>query len=694
MTRFARLGRAIANRISLTCPLSVALAAGAVASGVAQAAAPALPAASAVQDLGVVNATARMSANVWLKGRKEAGLTAAVADLYDPSSPNYHKWMSADDLAAYGTEAQDLAAAKASLTAMGLSVDNVAADGSMIRVSGSAARLQSAFGTTLHQLQADGRTLYKATTTPKYQGANAELMGAVSGITGSGARPFIAHQIDLATGARVAPLVPQAGTDPLASFTANCFGPVQTATMSGFGAIIGVGGGGVVSTFTGPTYLDLSKTVSQQPACGLTARQVASHYGLDEAHALGWTGKGETIVIIDAYGSPTALADVNTFSSVMGLPAMNSKSFQVVYSDGPPASTNNDWAVETTLDVEWAHALAPDAKIVLLVAPSEDNAELAYAIQYATQHRLGSVISASWGLPEAAADASTAQMFNQAIKRAAARGISVNISSGDSGDNGLGTPVGAPNLPSDSPFATAIGGTSIGVPSDRGPVESGWGTALTQLGTKIQPYPVAAIKGTISGAGGGESAFFEKPSFQRGIRGTGRQVPDISALADPQTGAIVVMTDPTTGEPAYFAIGGTSLAAPLFSAIWTLADQVAREPLGQAAPILARLPAFAIRDILPIKAKKTNTSGSILFRGTQLTTYSPAQLLGVEETQPDGFVGTLIYAGMVPRTGYSVVGFGIDTSLKTTVGWDNVTGYGVPNGLLFIDAARLFARGR
>jgi subtilase family serine protease len=336
--------------------------------------------------------------------------------------------------------------------------------------------------------------------------------------------------------------------------------------------------------------------------------------------------------------------------------------------------------------------LAPDAKIVLVVAPSSDNAELAYAIQFATEHRLGSVISASWGLPEAEADASTAQMFNQAIKRAAARGIAVNVATGDSGDNGVGVPLGAPNIPSDSPYATAIGGTSIGVPSDNGPVEAGWGIALTQLGRTASPFITPLVYGTIQGSGGGESVFFQKPRYQRMLPGMGRQVPDISALADPQMGAIIVQTDQTSGKQVYYAIGGTSLAAPLFSAIWTLADQAAHESLGQAAPIISKMPAFAIRDILPIKVKKTNTTGSILFRGTQLTNYTAAQLLGVEQTQPNGFVGTLILSGSVPFTGYSVIGFGIDTSLTTTQGWDNVTGYGVPNGLLFVDAARQFAR--
>jgi subtilase family serine protease len=376
----------------------------------------------------------------------------------------------------------------------------------------------------------------------------------------------------------------------------------------------------------------------------------------------------------------------------MGLPALNERTFQIVYPDGQPATTNANWATETSLDVEWAHALAPGAKIVLVVAPTDDSAELAYAVHYAAMHRLGNVISNSYGLPEAASDLATAQMFNHVFKRAAARGIAVNVATGDSGDNGVGTPIGAASIPADSPYATGVGGTSIGVPGDRGPVEAAWGINLTQLGGIHAPMPTPFAIGFLEGSGGGESVYLKKPPYQKRLPGTGRQLPDVSALADPQTGAIYVQTYPATGKQLFSVVGGTSLATPLFSAIWSLANQAAGERLGQAAPVIGAMPPFAVRDVVPIDAERNNTSGSIIFRGTQVTTYDPEQLLGLDPTQLDGFVGTLVLVGRAPRTGYNDVGFGSDSSLAAAVGWDNATGYGVPNGLHFIEAAKRFAR--
>ena len=645
------------------------------------------------RDLGAVRTATPVSAVVWLKGAQDGGLDAAVAKLYDPASPSYHRWLSEDEMAGLAPSASDLAAARASLEGQGLHVDQVLEGGTMLRVSGTAGSLQTAFGTTLHQWKSDTRTFLQANAAPKYQGANAQLVGGVSAVGSRGATPFVARQIDLASGLVVPMVQPQAGTDPLASFTSQCFGPTTTASMSGFAPVVGgIGSGAVDATFTGPTYLDPTKTIGR-PSCGYTARQLAQHYGLAEAHAVGWTGRGQTIVIVDAYGAPTIAADVNTFSQAMGLPAMNAKTLQVVYPDGQPGpDASGTWALETTLDVEWAHAFAPDAKIVVVVAPSEDNAELAYAVEYAAGHHLGNVISNSWGLAEVDGDASSAAMFNQVFKRAAARGVAVNVATGDSGDNGVGSPVGASTIPADSPYATGVGGTSIGIPGDNGPVEAAWGITLTQLGQRIRPFHVPNQVGFLQGSGGGESVYLAKPSWQRKLHGTGRQLPDISALGDPQTGAIVVITDPGSGTPVWGVVGGTSLATPMFSAIWAIADQVAGESLGQAAPAIATMPDWAVRDVLPIKAKKNTTSGSIAFRGGAPVAWTPAQLLGLDQTQPKGFLGALVYVGMTPFDGWNDVGFGADSSLEAAQGWDNATGYGVPNGVLFITSAALFAR--
>ncbi len=678
---------------SLSLGRSMAFAIAATIGGSSFAAASGPQQTTEAKDLGSVNPSSRISATVWLRSAADKALADAIDALNDPSSNKYHDWMSDAELARYGATAQDTATVAASLKAMGLSVDRVSDDGRSIRVSGSARAVQGAFGTALHAWQKGGRIFTKAASTPSYQGAHPELIGAVAGLSGEGIRPFVSRQVDLATGRPVAPFVPQAGTDPLAGFTSNCFGATQTESSSGYAGTINGVATFTKSKFTGPTYMPAGLDPTPR-TCGLTAREVRSHYGLDEAHALGWTGQGETIVIVDAYGSPTALSDLNAFSSVMGLPAMNGKTFRVVTSDGAPDGVDADWALETTLDIEWAHAIAPDAKIVLVVAPSADNAELAYAVRYAADQRFGNVISASWGLPEAEADIGTARMFNEAIQHAAARGIAFNVASGDSGDNGVGTPLGAPNIPSDSPYATAVGGTSIGIPSDNGAVETGWGLAVTSLGATYQPYSVPDARGTLQGSGGGESVFFAKPRFERSLHGAGRQVPDVAALADPQTGAIAVFTEPASGTTELLTVGGTSLATPIFSAIWALADQAAGESLGQAAPLIAKLPPYALRDILPIQggAKRT-TSGSIDYRNV-LTTYTAAQLLGIDQTQPKGFTSTLFLSTAQERPTWYVLGFGIDTSLQVAEGWDNVTGYGVPSGLTFIDSLRQFARRR
>ncbi|GGF28295.1 serine protease [Aliidongia dinghuensis] len=677
-------------------PLAAALLMGSAASALAAGAPVQNRLMSQAQDAGAVAAATPLTAMVWLKGHNEATLDSYVAQRYDRTSPAYHQWMSPAEVAGFGPTAQDVATAQASLRAVGLKIETVSKDGRAIKVSGTADKMQAAFGTTVHHLQANNQTFYAAVTQPKYQGAHPELIDKVAGLTNLGAQPFVARQIDLATGEPV-PMVDlaTAGASPLSSFTTDCFGPQFNAKMSGFGWSIVNGtvvAGAVADNFTGPTYLDPTKTTNR-PFCGYTAQQVAAHYGMDQAFARGWTGKGETIVIVDAYGSPTIQADADAFSQLMGLKGLDNQNFQIVYPDGQPTTTDSGWGLETTLDVEWAHAMAPDANIVLVVAPSNDDAELAYAVQYTADHQLGSVISNSWGRPEATDSNTDASMFNDVFKRAAAEGISVNVATGDSGDNGVGHPFGAASVPANSPYATGIGGTSIGVPSDQGPVEAAWGITVSHLGTLRQPNAVPSFSGFIQGGGGGESAMFAKPPYQQHLPGAGRQLPDVSALADPQTGALVVFTDPKSGQQQIGPIGGTSLATPLFSGIWALANQAAGQSLGQAAPAVGVLPASAFNDIGPVVAhKNSNTFGSITFRGTQTTNYDPAQLMDLQDTQPDGFVAALVFAGQVPFQGWNVIGFGTDSSLRAGPGWDNATGYGVPNGIHFIEEATRLSR--
>jgi subtilase family serine protease len=641
------------------------------------------------QDLGPTDPQTRIAATVWLKPNDEAAFEAAVASRMTKGSPDYHRWMTHAEVAATGPSAVNVAGLVATLKAAGLTVAPRGVDGDALRVTGPAASMETVFATALHDVQGPLARYRLALTEPHFSLPGGDLIAGVTGLTTVPMRPYVVHQINLATGK---PLKFAASTvaNPATTFTTQCFKPVEHIVLAHFEP----NGGTEHANLRGPGYIATGLPPAKS-TCGYTASAVAANYGLPAVYAAGYTGQGQTIVLVDAYGSPTIQSDANLFSNQMGLPPLTSANFQVVYSDGPPIGNPypTGWPVEVSLDVEWAHAIAPAANIVLVVAPSDDADDLAYAVHYAVSHGLGQVLSNSYGYPEASFGPATARAFNAVIAKAAAQGIAVNVATGDSGDNGVGTPYGAASIPADSPFATGVGGTSLGVPSDNGPVESAWGTAETFIGD-IQGISVPPVPGGFrQGGGGGESAYLAKPRWQKTLPGTGRQLPDVSAVADPFTGAIIVTPNDDGTETEVEVIGGTSLSTPVFSGIWALANQAAGEKLGQAGPIIATMPAGSVRDIVPVQASLSNLFGKI-GAGSQLTTYTAAALLGLTATQPNGFVGTGVQITS-PSVGIRVtldISFGTDSSLMALPGWDTATGYGVPNGLPFIQAAAASAQ--
>jgi len=236
-------------------------------------------------------------------------------------------------------------------------------------------------------------------------------------------------------------------------------------------------------------------------------------------------------------------------------------------------------------------------------------------------------------------------------------------------------------VPSNSPYATGVGGTSfVNDPVNGGYVTTGWGNDLdyVALGVPVDPPTVDNL--FYAGAGGGESLYFPKPFYQKSLPGTGREVPDVSALADPFTGFSIIYT--TFGTKYYVAgLGGTSLASPIFTATWAIADQYNGAPLGFAAPIVAGLKAGHIRDVLPTSAlEKSDVSGTV-YDSNGGTFYSADALFtGVLYSQKNFLSGLWNFGGGAA----AVLSFGTDSSLTVTKGWDNVTGYGEPNGLPFL----------
>jgi subtilase family serine protease len=342
---------------------------------------------------------------------------------------------------------------------------------------------------------------------------------------------------------------------------------------------------------------------------------------------------------------------------------------------------------ETTLDVEWAHAIAPKAKIVLVIAPTPNNDDLAAAIT--TGIAKGNVISNSYGEPESDNAPADFKPFETALKLAALRGVAVNFSSGDDGDFVLAQGYSDVSYPASSTFATAVGGNSVILNySQKIKFQTGWGTNLTAIAstdaTGNPPYVPPVAEGFLYGAGGGTSKAFSKPSFQSKLSGSRRLVPDIGWVADPYTGVEFIYTDPTLNEQVVGVIGGTSVAAPMFSGLWAVAAQKHGGPLGQAARRLYSLPAAAITDVKALEYGE-NVSGVVKDSGGSLT--ESARALATPTAQIKTFTSAFYHSPNSTR--WFVITFGTDSSLPTKDGWDPVTGLGTPNGVPFVtDAAK------
>ena len=317
-------------------------------------------------------------------------------------------------------------------------------------------------------------------------------------------------------------------------------------------------------------------------------QEIRHAYGVDALISHGDNGKGETIVIVDSYGSPTIASDLATFDKGYGLPAP--PSFKVVAPVGSvpwdPAKYKDEpsWAGETTLDVEWSHAMAPDAKIVLLTSPVDETEGVQGMPQfnavenYALKHKLGQVWSQSWGATEntlfTKAGKKVLASFESTYAAAAKAGVSVLASTGDAGTANVNVagkvyPFPTVNFPASSPLVTAVGGTSL--------------TASTK-----GVYQSEKVWNSDGGAGGGGiSQFFKEPSYQKSLPaatqkklGSHRGIPDISWNADPNTPVLVYMSAKVAGKAGYYGIGGTSEGSPDWAGLVADLDQAAGHPLG------------------------------------------------------------------------------------------------------------------
>jgi subtilase family serine protease len=371
--------------------------------------------------------------------------------------------------------------------------------------------------------------------------------------------------------------------------------------------------------------------------------QLQAAYNLAPLFAKGVQGQGETIAIVDAFGSPSIASDLQAFDKAEGLP--NPPSFKVITPEGPITTTPKTctstfsptgpdlcsdyygWTDETSLDVEWAHTMAPKANILLVETPMTETEgiygfpQIVAAENYVIDNHLANVITQSFGAAENTFT-SPNQIYSlrSAYINAAVHGVTVLAASGDQGStddicnpaSGCADPNNViccssnPSVdwPSTDPLVTAVGGTQLHLDANgnRTAPDSVWDDLSSTVGVTGPVY-------TWGASGGGQSMVFSRPAFQNSVARTvhgSRGTPDI-AMSAAVNGAVDFYdtTDPSVA--GWGIVGGTSEASPLFSGIVALTDQVAGHSLGDLNPSLYALAQSGPRSgIVPI-SQGTNT---------------------------------------------------------------------------------------
>ena len=299
-----------------------------------------------------------------------------------------------------------------------------------------------------------------------------------------------------------------------------------------------------------------------------------------------YSGAGQTIVIIDAYGSPTIQSDLATYDGEFGLP---SATLNIFYPEGRPTYNfrqhhdETSWAEETSLDVEQSHGLAPLATIDLVVAPNNSGNALNNAEQFAVTNHLGNVMSMSFGATEDLFHGNNDQLLqaNAIYQQAASQGMSVFASAGDSGAT-EGTSNSTALFPASDPLVTSVGGTDLFL-SNSGAYqgETTWNDSITSL------CPFGCGYGPFGATGGAPSVLFSQPSYQT-ADGSGyptRTTSDVSFNASVYTATMIYLGFLGPNDGFYF-FGGTSEGSPSWAAIAALADEAAGHALGALNPAL------------------------------------------------------------------------------------------------------------
>jgi len=556
-----------------------------------------------------------------LTGAEEHALDGYAAAVSTPGNAAYRQHLSRTQLQErFGAPPSRVARVSSWARRAGFTVQGMDATGTRLTVTGTARVARAAFDVGLTRTSKAGVPVRVATTNPRKPAAIAADLQAVTGLTQHVAKPQVMRQA------------------------------TQLPRRSRIGAA--ARDGEFCSTFwaewnKGSVPQKYPAGKQSNPVCGYNGPQLRALYGL----GAGDRGAGQTVVIVGAFNSPTALADANATFARNGVPPLPASRYITKIYQPSGGSNGCDVAgfnAEQALDIQAAHTIAPEATIVYAAAPDCTQLEETVARVLADASIDTTIISNSWLIlgPEPA-DTEYLTATNRMLARATVLGVGTYFASGDFGDNsGLPGQSGpSVSFPASSPWTTAVGGTSAGIGADNQLVfQTGWESAGNRLAggdwQRLEPP-------FLFGAGGGTSQRFTKPSWQANLPGQKRLSPDIAALGDPYTGFLVGFT--VNGQFQTTPLGGTSLATPILAGLVAVAQ--------------ARVGGDTTVGLLtPVLYSKAAAGRSVV----------------TDVKHVGAGIWTPVISAELPRGDYLIdIDAGVQT-LKTVPGYDPVTGLGVP----------------
>ncbi len=486
---------------------------------------------------------------------QEADLQTLLTAQQDPTSPQYHQWLTPDSFGArFGVADADLARVENWLQGEGFSVDGVNRSHNAVTFSGTAGTVGAAFGTQLHRYML-------------------------------GSEAHFAPATELSLPASLAPLV-------TAVLHTSDFRPRPSVRL----------------THTRTVAPDFTSSQSNPQAHYLTPKDVATMYDVQAEYSAGYTGVGQSIAVVGQ--SYVLTSDVTAFQSAAGL-AAHAPTLVLVPGTGVSGISSGDEG-ESDIDLEYAGGMAPGANVYLVYVGNNGNYDVFDALNYAITENIAPVVSVSYGACEPLISASTLNAYNTIYMQAAAQGQSIIASSGDTGSEACygytnqTTAVQeqlAVSFPASSPYVTAVGGTQMAAGTTTAGTSTYWASASgTDLSSSLLSYvPEVAwnedsTNNGIAAGGGGASAFFARPTWQTGVgsipAGTTRLIPDIALLSAVDTPGFLYCSSDSADLQAedltsscatgfrdasgkYLLVaGGTSFAAPVMAGMTALLNQV------------------------------------------------------------------------------------------------------------------------